>query len=84
MIWSFTNGWNTNVSRVNPHVYLIGLLIICQQPVLAEEAEQPSMALLEFLGEAEMSGEVWVDALDMLALPSDETDAKPQEEQESD
>jgi len=67
--WSFINGWNNSVNRANRAVYLLGLLL-CSVQAAAEEsqAEQPSMELLEFLGEAAQVDGRWLEPLNMIEI----------------
>lgn len=85
MSWSFINGWNIKVMRVRQAVYVIGLLL-CYVQAHADEgqSEQPSMELLEFLGDAENIDGEWIDPLNMIELQDYEQQAKQQETQDND
>ena len=57
------------MNRANHTVYLLGLLLCCAQAAAEEnQAEQPSMELLEFLGEAAQVDGQWLDPLNMVEI----------------
>lgn len=62
-------------------MYLLGLFLLCQQALASEEqAEQPTLELLEFLGSAEMIDGKLLDPLHMADIEKRDLEARQQEE----
>lgn len=71
-------------NRVKTHVYILGLVILCQQALASGgQTEQPAMELLEFLGSAEMIDGEWLDPLHMLDLQESDLQGGQQEERDN-
>jgi len=72
------------VNRAKANVYIIGLLLFCQQLVANDDqAALPEMELLEFLGSAEMIDGEWLDPLHMADLEQKDLPDGQQEGQEN-
>lgn len=85
MTWNFINGWNISVNKVRQTLYIVGLLLWYGQAYADEgQSEQPSMALLEFLGDAENIDGEWIDPLNMIELHSNGQQTGQQEKQDDD
>ena len=74
-----------NTTPVNS-VFVVGALLLVLTPVAprasAEDEQQPSLELLEFLGEWETEDGVWIDPLSL--LETEESDLESGEDDEKD
>jgi len=83
--WSFINGWHIRMSRVRQAVYILGLLFWHVQGYTDEgQTEQPSIELLEFLGDGENIDGEWLDPLNMSELHDNEQPTTQQEKPAND
>ena len=71
--------------KVRLAIYIIGLLLWYVQAYAdGGQTEQPSMELLEFLGDAENIDGEWLDPLNMIELHDNEQPTTQQEKQAND